>query len=91
MPFGPAMPVTEARRLLDDSVAPVVEEGRLIGIVRRSALLTAPASGDVDSVSEDPVSVRDDDSIDVVSAIAASIDPVPVVDAEGRLRGVIRR
>ncbi|MEK7252697.1 MAG: CBS domain-containing protein [Actinomycetota bacterium] len=91
MPFGSAMPVQEARRLLEDSVAPVVEEGRLIGIVRRSALLTAPAGGDVTSVAEDPISVRDDDSIEVVSAIAASIDPIPVVDADGRLRGVIRR
>ena len=54
-------------------------------------LLTAPAGGDVTSVAEDPISVRDDDSIEVVSAIAASIDPIPVVDADGRLRGVIRR
>ncbi len=91
MAFGPAMPVTEARRLLRDEAAPVVAEGRLIGIVRRRALVAAPVGGEVASVAEDPVSVRDDESIDAVGPIAAIIDPVPVVDADGRLRGVIRR
>lgn len=91
MAFGPAMPVTEARRLLRDEAAPVVADGRLIGIVRRRALAAAPVGGEVASVAEDPVSVRDDEAIDAVGPMAAIIDPVPVVDADGRLRGVIRR
>ena len=91
MAFGPAMPVAEARRLLRDDAAPVVAEGRLIGIVRRSALAAAPTSGDVAAVAEEPVSVREDEAVEAVGPIAAIVDPVPVVDAEGRLRGVIRR
>ena len=91
MAFGPAMPTREARRLLRDAVAPVVEEGRLIGIVRRSALAEAPAGGTVSAVVEPAVSVRDDEAVDAIDRIAADVDPVPVVDADGRLRGVIRR
>ena len=91
MPFGPAMPTREARRLLRDPVAPVVEEGRLIGIVRRTALAAAPTGSTVADACEAAVSVRDEDAVDAVARIAADINPVPVIDADGRLRGVVRR
>ena len=87
--FGPQMPVSEALRLLEDDSAPVVEEGRLIGIVRRS-VLESNARGEVGMVMEDPVFVREDDALDATSEIAGFVSPIPVVDGEGRLRGVIR-
>lgn len=91
MAFGPGMPAREARRLLRDAVAPVVDEGHLIGIVRREALAAAPAGGTVADAMEVAVSIRDDEPADAVEHIPVDIDPVPVVDADGRLRGVIRR
>lgn len=91
MAFGPAMPVREARRLLVAAVAPVVDEGHLVGIVSRTALESAPAAALVGSVAAPPISVRDDAPLDDVDLVPEDIDQVPVVDAEGRLRGVIVR
>lgn len=89
--FGPAMPVGEARRLLRDLTAPVVDEGRLVGLVRRAVLEAAPATGLVGDVAEPPRSVREDATLDQALAEAIGVDPIPVVDGEGRLRGVLRR
>lgn len=85
--FGPAMPIVEARRLLEGDSAPVVDEGLLVGIVRREALT---GSGTVASVMEDPVFVREDDPVEAVEALDGFVSVVPVVDGEGRVRGVIR-
>ncbi len=91
MAFGAAMPVREARRLLGTATAPVVDEGRLIGIVHRHALEAASRDAVVGAVVGPVVSVRDEASIDDVDLVSEEIDQVPVVDAEGRLRGVIAR
>lgn len=91
MVFGPAMPAREARRLLRDPVAPVVEEGRLIGIVRRATLAALAVGSTVADAMEEQVSVRDDEAVDAIERVPVDVDPVPVVDTEGRLRGVIRR
>lgn len=88
-PFGPAMPVTEARRLLIDSSAPVVDAGVLVGIVRRSALVDA-AGRTVGEVSEDPVFVSEADPLEAAAGLLGFVDPVPVVDSSGRLKGVVR-
>lgn len=89
--FGPAMPAREARRLLRDAVAPVVDDGHLIGIVRRTALAALSVGSTVADAIETAVSVRDDEAADAIERIPPDVDQVPVVDAEGRLRGVIRR
>lgn len=91
MAFGPAMPVREARRLLVAATAPVVDEGRLVGVVSRTALDAAPASAVVGAVAAAAISVRDEAPLDEVDLVPEEIDQVPVVDGEGRLRGVILR
>jgi hypothetical protein len=91
MAFGRAMPVREAQRLLVTNTAPVVDDGRLVGVVWRDALAAAPSAALVGDVAAPPVAVRDDAALDEVDLIAEGVDPVPVVDAEGRLRGVIER
>jgi CBS domain-containing protein len=91
MAFGPAMPVREARRLLVTAVAPVVDEGHLVGIVSRSALDAASPSAVVGAVAAPPISLRDEAPLDDLDLVPEEIDLVPVVDGEGRLRGVLRR
>ena len=85
------MPAREARRLLRDAVAPVVDDGHLIGIVRRTALAALSVGSTVADAIEAAVSVRDDEAADAIERIPVDVDQVPVVDADGRLRGVIRR
>lgn len=85
--FGPAMPVVEARRLLEGDAAAVVDEGVLVGIVRRVVL---DGGGTLAEVMEDPVFVREEDPVEAATALADFVSVVPVVDADGRLRGVIR-
>ena len=91
MPFGPGMPVAEARRLLSTSSAPVVDDGRLVGVVQRSALATADRGAVVGAVMSAPVAVREEGTLEDVDLLDGGIDPVPVIDHEGRLRGVIAR
>lgn len=91
MAFGPAMPVREARRLLVTAMAPVVDDGRLVGIVSRGALEAASPSAVVGAVANPPISVRDEAPLDEVDLVPEEIDLVPVIDGDGRLRGVIRR
>jgi hypothetical protein len=91
MAFGPGMPVAEARRLLNTPSAPVVDDGRLVGVVFRSALTGADPGAVVGEVMAEPSSVREDAVADDVNGVATAVDPVPVVDHEGRLRGVILR
>lgn len=91
MAFGPAMPVREARRLLVTAMAPVVDDGHLVGIVSRGALDAASPSAVVGAVATPPVSVRDEAPLDEVDLVPEEIDQVPVVDGDGRLRGVILR
>ncbi len=89
--FGPAMPVREARRILTTASAPVVDDGRLVGIVLRTALEGASPAQTVGDVIVPPISVRDDAAVADLERMSPEFDPVPVVDGDGRLRGVISR
>ncbi|HEX5630349.1 MAG TPA: CBS domain-containing protein, partial [Acidimicrobiia bacterium] len=89
--FGPGMPAAEARRLLTAPSAPVVEDGRLVGVVHRRALDRADRGSVVGSVMDDPIAAFDDAGLEVLIDLPAEVDPVPVVDHAGRLRGVIAR
>lgn len=89
--FGPGMPAAEARRLLAAPSAPVVEDGRLVGVVGRPALERAERGSLVGSVMDEPIAVLDDAALDALAELPADLDPVPVVDHAGRLRGVIIR
>lgn len=85
--FGPAMPIVEARRLLMEDVIPVVDEGILVGLVHRTAL---DGPGTIADVMDHPVFVSEDDPVSILPERGAGLAMVPVVDGEGRLRGVIR-
>lgn len=83
--------VPDARRVMADTVAPVVDEGRLVGIVRRTTVLKADESMTTGDIMEPPVSVDADEPSEAAAELADFLDtgPVPVVDAD-RLVGVIR-
>ena len=74
-----------------DAAAPVVQEGKLIGVVSRRAMDKAGADATVGQVMGDPVFVYIDDPLGDVAELRAFLDraPVPVVDRDGRLLGSI--
>jgi len=87
--LGAGLLVREARRLLQGDAAPVVADGRLVGVVRRSALLEAFPEDSIGSIAEDPVFVSEEDPVEAALEVAAFVRPVPVVDGSGRLTGVM--
>jgi len=89
--LGSGLLVADARRLASDQVVAVVEDGTLVGIVRSSALEAAADDATVDSVMEDAVFLRTDDSIEAAAELSGFMDgcPIPVVDAAGNLFGSI--
>ena len=89
--FGGAMPAGEALKVVEHSAAPVVEDGRLVGIIRRSALEAAGGETTVGEAMEDPVFVYVDDPVDELAHLAEFLEgsPVPVVDRDARLLGSI--
>ena len=88
---GPHLTVTEGRRLLGDVVIPVAEGGRLVGIVRRDALRTAPDGLQLGDIMEPPVSVSATESLEAARDLHQFLDggPIPVVDNAGHLIGMI--
>ncbi len=83
--------VGDAKRLMDDAIAPVVDEGRLVGIVRRTLIETSDDALAVGDLMEPPVSVDAGEPTDVAEELADFLDggPIPVVDSD-RLVGLIR-
>ena len=69
--------------------APVVTDGRLVGVVRRAALVEAFSEDPVGSIAEDPVFVSEDDPVEAAAEVGEFVRPVPVVDGSGRLTGVM--
>ncbi len=89
--IGRHLSVAEALRHLQHATAPVVDEGTLVGLVRRSALQQADGADPVETVMEPPVSVRADEPTTAAFELASFLDhgPVPVVDADGSVIGVL--
>ena len=89
--LGPAMPAGEALRVVEHPASPVVDEGRLVGVVRREGLGAAEPQATVGDIADEPVFVYVDDPMDDVAELSEFLDgsPVPVVDREGRLLGWI--
>ncbi len=85
MQAGDAVKVNSAR------VVPVVEDRALVGIARRSALLTSEVDRPVAHLMEPPVALDQDDLLDAAWALAAFFEgaPIPVVDSDGTLVGTI--
>lgn len=91
--LSPWLHARDALALMDEVVAPVVDNGLLVGIVRRHDLEAARDDAEVGSVAEDPVSVSVDEPMTAVRELTTFLDggPVPVVDPGGRYRGSIAR
>jgi hypothetical protein len=89
--MGRQMPAGEARRLTAEAVVPVAEEGCLVGLVRRPVLEAADPSATLGSLMEPPAFVRIDDELEQAGVLADFFEgaPVPVVDAGGRLCGLL--
>jgi len=85
MRSGDAVKVTTAR------VVPVVDDGQLVGIARRSALQASDPDTPVVEVMEPPVALEQDDALDAAWALAAFFEsaPIPVVAPDGSLAGTI--
>jgi CBS domain-containing protein len=81
----------DAKRMMQDPVAPVVEEGKLVGIVRKRVLFDADDALSVGDIMESSVSVDADEPTDAAAELSDFLDggPIPVVDQD-RLVGVIR-
>jgi len=90
--FGPQMRAADVLRVLTSNAAPIVVEGRVVGIIRRSRLEEAPAGAIAGSVMEAPVSIPWDSPVSDAQEISERLDgaPVPVVGPDGRLIGEIR-
>ncbi len=88
---GAPMRARDALAVLTVGVAPVVADGKMIGLVRRAVLAAAPENATVADMMEGPVFAAADDPIASIADLTAHLDggPVPVLDDEGRLLGGI--
>jgi hypothetical protein len=89
--YGVHLRAGDAQALSFEAVLPVVDGGKLLGIVRRERLLEAHADTEIGDLIEPvpPASVLD--TIDELAELAPFYDgaPIPVVDRDGNLAGGI--
>lgn len=88
---APEMPAGDAARVLAESTVPVVAAGRVVGLVLHEMVEQSDPAAPVSAVMIDPVTVRETDAVEdlpVVPVLPAGA-PLPVVDAEGRLLGLV--
>ena len=88
---GPYHQAADVLRLHSHEMLAVAENGRLVGLVRRSSLAAVGGESPVAEAMEDPRSLG---HVDPVSEIEAHLEwfggsPVPVVDSLGRLVGSV--
>ncbi len=79
----------DALRVHTAATMAVVEDGRLLGLVRRAALVAAPAGARVGAFVEAAPTLRVDQRLEDAAALVAVFDgePIPVVDRAGRIVG----
>ena len=89
--LGAVMRSGDAVKVISARVVPVVEDGELIGIARRTALQASDADTPVVEVMEPPVALEEDDPLDAAWALAAFFEsaPIPVVAPDGSLVGTV--
>ncbi len=82
---GPQLQLNDAAEVMRDAVAPVVDLGVLVGIIRRSATAT-PGARTVQDVMEDVPLITITDPIAALDKVADFFEgaPIPIVDAAGR-------
>ena len=89
--LGPEMAVSDARHIVRHVWVSIADHGTLVGMLDRDTLERAPADARLGDVMGPPVSVDAADEVGVIPAIRQRIGrgPVPVVEGEGRIIGVI--
>ena len=89
--IGVHVRAADALQLTDTPTVPVTEEGRLVGIVRRSTIETLDPEHAVGDVLETPPYVVSEDELDSLAGLADFYEhgPIPVVDRRGALIGVL--
>jgi Mg/Co/Ni transporter MgtE len=90
--FSRHLLVGDALRLMEHSVAAVVEDGELVGVIAQEILEGADRGISVGDVMDDPVFLEVGDSYEEAARLTGLFRgaPIPVVDAHGRLVGSVR-
>lgn len=85
---APLLQADDTLLLRPESVIAVAEDGMLVGVVRRDALVEV-GSDSVSSVMDDPISARVDETIDSARHLSETFgdDPIPVTDHDDHLVG----
>jgi hypothetical protein len=86
---GVHMRASDAAAVVTHPVSAVVDDGALVGLVRRARLLDAPTGAAVGDVMETPVFVDAADALVDVLPIADFFEgaPIPLIDRNGMLVG----
>lgn len=86
--FGPLHQAGDSLRLHSSALTAVVDNGVLVGVVRRSVLEAAQPEVTVSELMAPPISVRWDQRIEELdSELILEVGPIPVIDQAGRLIG----
>ncbi len=88
---GSHLRVGDAQLLVTEAVTAVVEDGNLVGVIRKQALVEAPPDSEVADIMETPAFVEAIDPLaDIVEVVEFyESSPIPLVDRKGRLVGVL--
>ena len=87
--FGPLHHAGDSLRLHSCALTAVVDNGVLVGVVRRSTLEAADPAVTLAELMEPPISIPWDQVIDSIDANVVQVGPTPVVDHAGRLIGAL--
>ncbi|MPZ51262.1 MAG: hypothetical protein GEU79_00755 [Acidimicrobiia bacterium] len=86
---GALREASDALALHPEDVLAVADDSRLVGVVRRSDLASAPPGTTVESVMGEPIAASVDDAIDDLFENGSWVgeNPLPVIDDQGNLVG----
>lgn len=89
--ISPHLTAADASQLVAHKAVPVADDGQLVGILRADALRNAPPNTRVSSIMEGPVAVVTSEPATAAHELSEFLTfaPVPVIDNEGQLVGVI--
>lgn len=87
---GPHLRIGDARRLVALPAVPVAEGGKLVGVLRKTSLLTGHPGLPVEAVMDEAVAVLATAPLDEIDDLSRFLDgaPVPVIGPDGRLIGL---
>jgi hypothetical protein len=90
-PLSVHMHAGDAVEILRGRVVPVTNEGTLVGVVRAAALAAAPPETVLGDLMEDPPLIDVYEDVEGLVALAEFFegDPMPLVDENGTLRGML--